>query len=102
MPKNVLEMWPQIFAVAVGILVLVGAALAFSFRYRTGAEAGRRGHREEAEAEADQRVSPSGWIESFAGRIEEAGGGLPRMGLVIILVTIVWYFVYLFLFWTMR
>ncbi len=102
MPKNVLEIWPQIFAVVVGILVLVGAALAFSFRYRTGAEAGRRGHREEAEAEADQRVSPAGWIESFAGRIEEAGGGLPRMGLVIILVTIVWYFVYLFLFWSPR
>lgn len=102
MPKNVLEVWPQIFAVAVGILVLVGAALAFSFRYRTGAEAGRRGHRDTAEADVSHRVSPSGWIDSFAGRIEEAGGGLPRMGLIIILVTIVWYFVYLLLFWAPR
>ena len=80
----------------------VGAALAFSFRYRTGAEPGRKGHRDEAEAEADQRVSPAGWIDSFAGRIEEAGGGLPRMGLIIILVCIAWYFAYLFLYWSPR
>lgn len=102
MPKNVLELWPQIFYTTVAILVLLGASLAFSFKYRSGAEAGRRGHREgEAEAE-EQRVSPSGWISSFAGRVEEGGGGVPFIGLAIFLVTIIWYFVYLFLFWTPR
>lgn len=97
MPKNVLEIWPQLIPVFVGIQVLLGLALAFSFRYRTGAESGRKGHRDE-EGEAE-RVSPDGWIESFAGRIEEAGGGFPLMGRIIIIVTLIWYFAYLLLFW---
>jgi hypothetical protein len=102
MPRNVLEIGPQIFAVIAGIVVFLGAAFAFSFRYRSGAEAGRRGHREETEGEADARVSPHGWIDSFAGRIEEAGGGLPYTGAIIMLVVLVCYFVYLFLYWKPR
>lgn len=101
MTKNVLEVVPQLIAILIGIHVLLGLALAFSFRYRTGAEPGRQGHREEGE-EAVHNVSPQGWIESFAGRIEEAGGGLPRMGLIIIIVVFIWYFAYLLLYWAPR
>ena len=101
MTKNVLEVGPQIFAVIAGILVFLAGAFAFSFRYRTGAEAGRRGPREAADA-AEQPVSPSGFIDSFAGRIEEAGGGLPYTGWIIMGVIVVCYFAYLFLFWKPR
>ncbi len=100
MPKNVLDLGPQIFAVLAGIVVLLGAALAFSFRYRTGAEAGRSGHREDEGEE--HRVTPSGFISTFAGRIEEAGGGMPYMGWIIIGVVLVCYFAYLILFWQPR
>ena len=101
MPENVLNVGSQVLAVIIGIHVLLGIALAFSFRYRTGAEAGSKGHRDES-GDTVQRVSPQGWIESFAGRVEEAGGGLPRMGAVIIVVVLIWYFAYLILFWTPR
>jgi hypothetical protein len=101
-PKNVLEVGPQLFATIAGIIVFLGAAFVFSFRYRTGAEAGRRGHRDEAEEGIEQRVSPSGFIDSFAGRVEEAGGGLPYTGWIIMGVVLVCYFAYLFLFWNPR
>ena len=102
MPKNVLEIGPQLFAVVAGIIVLFGGALAFSFRYRTGAEAGRRGHRDESQQGEEERVSPSGFITTFAGKIEEAGGGVPYMGWIIMGVVLVCYFAYLFLFWQPR
>lgn len=101
MPQNVLQVGPQIFAVTAGLLALLAGAFAFSFRYRTGAEAGRRGHRKPGEGEPE-RNSPDGFIDSFAGRIEEAGGGLPYTGWVIIIVVLVCYFAYLFLYWNPR
>jgi hypothetical protein len=99
-PQNVLEIGPQLFAVIAGTIVLFGAALAFAFKHRaTSADAGQSGHRPANSEEDTERVSPDGFIDSFAGVISEAGGGMPIMGWVIIGTVAVCYVVYLFVHW---
>ena len=100
MPDNVLRVGPQIWSVLAGTIVFFGAALAFAFKYHaTHSKAGESGLRPEGEAKDAERVSPDGFIDSFAGVISEAGGGLPFMALIIMATTLVCYFVYLFLYW---
>jgi hypothetical protein len=99
-PANVLNVTVQWFAVLAGLIVLVGAALAFSFKsHATRSEAGASGIRSPEAEEDVERVSPDGFVDSFAGVIEEAGGGMPVVGWIIIGVTAVCYFTYLFLYW---
>ncbi len=99
-PTNVLDVGQQLFAVVVGTIVLLGASLAFAFKHRaTHADAGSAGHRPTDGEEDVERVSPDGFIDSFAGVISEAGGGMPIMGWVIISTVAVCYFVYLFIHW---
>lgn len=100
MPYNVLDVGPQIFALAVGAIVLFVAAFAFAIRHRPRVPSGVAGRRrEETSAEV---VSPDGFIDSFAGVAEEAGGSLPLIARVIIYSTLVVYFAYLVLFWQPR
>jgi hypothetical protein len=101
MPKNVLELGPQLFSVIAGLIALLGAALAFSFKYHaTSATAGERGHRPEGHENEAERVRPDGFIDSFAGVISEAGGGVPFMGWIIGGIALASWFIYLFLHWT--
>lgn len=101
MPDNVLQIGPQVFSVVAGLLVLLGASLVFSFKYHaTSARAGESGQRPEGREKEAEQVRPDGFIDSFAGVISEAGGGVPFTGWVIMGVTLVCYFVYLFLHWT--
>lgn len=100
MPSNVLEIGPELFAVVAGIIVLLGASLAFAFKHRaTAADAGESGHRPADSEEDTERVSPDGFIDSFAGVVSEAGGGMPIIGWVIIGTVAVCYFAYLFIHW---
>ena len=100
MPLNVMNVPYEIFSIVASIIVMIGAALAFSFRHKaTNADAGEKGPRPEDGEEDTERVSPDGFIDSFAGAISEAGGGMPVIGWVIIGVTAVCYVGYLFLFW---
>jgi hypothetical protein len=100
-PDNVLRVGPQIFSVVAGIVVFLGAALAFAFKYRaTSSKAGESGQRPESQAKEAERVSPDGFIDSFAGVVSEAGGGLPFTAWLIMGTVLVCYVVYLFLNWT--
>jgi hypothetical protein len=101
-PNNVLDIGGQVFSVVAGTLVFLGAALAFAVRHRMKVRPGSAGHRPEAEREDVERISPDGYIDTFANVIEEAGGGLPVMAGVIIAVTVISYFAYLILFWQPR
>ena len=70
MPDNVLRVGPQIWSVLAGTIVFFGAALAFAFKYHaTHSKAGESGLRPEGEAKDAERVSPDGFIDSFAGVI---------------------------------
>src|SRR5450759_4286564 len=86
-----------------GALVLgpvPGAAGAVRHRMRTSAGSSRpRPEDQRAEVE---RIGPDGYIDGFADVVEEAGGGMPLVGIIIIGVTVVSYFAYLILFWQPR
>lgn len=100
MPENVLKIGPELFSVLAGTIVFLGAALVFAFKYHaTSSKAAEKGQRPEGHTQDAERVSPDGFIDSFAGTISEAGGGLPFMALLIMGVTLVCYVVYLFLYW---
>lgn len=102
MPDNVLQLWPQIFSVVAGTIVLLGGALALGIRHRVRTGAGSKGHRPpEQEGEAES-IAPDGYIDSFANAIQEAGGSLPIMGWITIVVIAVAYVTYLILFWQPR
>jgi hypothetical protein len=99
-PDNVLRIGPEIFSIIAGTIVFIGAALVFAFKYHaTSAKAGERGQRPEDREKDAERVSPDGFIDSFAGVISEAGGGLPFTAWVIMGTTLVCYVVYLFVNW---
>jgi hypothetical protein len=99
-PDNVLRLGPEIFSVTAGIVVLLGAALVFAFKYSaTSDKAGARGQRPSDQKKEAEIARPDGFIDSFAGVISEAGGGIPFMASIIMLLVIVSYFVYLFLNW---
>jgi hypothetical protein len=99
-PNNVLQVGPEIFSVVAGTFVFLGAALAFAFKYRaTSSKAGEQGQRPAEQDKDAERVSPDGFIDSFAGVVSEAGGGLPFTAWLIMGVTLACYVVYLFLYW---
>lgn len=100
MPENVLKIGPQIFSVVAGFIVFLGAALAFAFKYRAASDkAGARGSRPSGQTEEAEIARPDGFIDSFAGVISEAGGGVPFMAWMTIAVVLVCYFAYLFVNW---
>lgn len=100
MPDNVLNIGVELYSVIAGTIVLFGAALAFAFKYRAASDkAGAKGQRPTGEAKAAEITSPDGFIDGFAGVISEAGGGVPFMATLIILVTAISWLVYLIANW---
>jgi hypothetical protein len=99
-PDNVLRIGPQLFSVIAGTIVLFGAALAFAFKYHaTSDKAGARGQRPADQAKEAEIARPDGFIDSFAGVISEAGGGVPFTATIIMLTALVSWFVYLLINW---
>lgn len=99
MTENVLQLWPQIWSVAGGAFILFLFALAFAIPHRTKTPPGSQGHRHEAEGGDVEEIRPDGYIDSFAGVIEEAGGGMPPIVLLALPGVILWWLVYLLLNW---
>ena len=100
MPENVLSVGGELYAVIAGTIVLLGAALAFSFKYHaTSDKAGASGHRPDDQVKEAEIARPDGFIDSFAGVISEAGGGIPFMATLIMVVVAVSWLVYLIANW---
>ena len=100
MPDNILRVGPQLISVIVGTIVLVGAALSFAFKYRAGSDrAGVQGHRPAGQAKEGEIAAPDGFIDSFAGAISEAGGGVPFMAALIMIAAFATWLVYLLINW---
>lgn len=100
MPDNVLNVTGELLSVLAGTIALLGAALVFAFKYRSSSDkAGASGHRPADQSEAAEIARPDGFIDSFAGTISEAGGGVPFMATVIMVTIIVTWLVYLIVNW---
>jgi hypothetical protein len=100
MVRNVLEIWPEILGVAGGAAILMLFALAISVRNKPTVQPGSSGHRERGREHEGEENRPDGYIDSFAGVIEEAGGGMPLIVRIALPGIIVWWLVYLIVNWT--
>lgn len=100
MTLNVLELKPQILTIIAGIIVLSIFALTIAIPNIAKKKPGSSGHRKEEHEAGHEEIRADGFIDSFAGTIEEAGGGLPPIVKLAIPGILIWWLVYLILFWT--
>jgi hypothetical protein len=111
MTVNVLNIPGEIIATAAGVVVLLIFAITFSILVRRPGtlpgEAGPRtsgaaeqGHNVEGEEKGGEVVRADGYIDSFAGKIEEAGGGLPPIVKVSLIGVWIWWLIYLIVNWS--
>lgn len=82
------------------IVVLFAFALAIVLRPRPGMRPGSSGHRDGSEEGGHEEVRADGFIDSFAGEIEEAGGGLPVVVKLALPAVLLSWLAYLILNWT--
>jgi hypothetical protein len=100
MTQNALELWPEILAVITGVIVLFLFALAVAIPHRVKTKPGSSGHRAKDEDEGHEEIRPDGYIDSFAGTIEEGGGSIPPVVAIAIPGVLLWWLIYLILNWT--
>jgi len=100
MTQQALQLWPEIIWVTAGAVVLFIFALAIGLRSRAKTPPASRGHREQTGEFDVEEVRPDGYIDSFAGEIEEAGGGLPLVVKIALIAIPLWWLLYLILNWT--
>ena len=98
MTENAMEIWPQIFSIIGGVVVLVLFALAVALPQHSKMKPGSKGHRTD-ESTGHEEIKTDGYIDSFAGTIEEAGGGLPPLVKLAIPGVLIWWLLTLILFW---
>ena len=102
MTQNVMNLSSEIVWIAVGASILFLFALAIAVPHRAKTLPGSQGHRAKEEETEHEEIHPDGYIDSFAGEIEEAGGGLPVVVRIALLGILLWWLFYLILNWTPR
>ena len=100
MTQNVLELNSQILSVLAGIIILSVFALAVAVPHVVKKKPGSSGHRQEKDHAGHEEIRGDGFIDSFAGTIEEAGGGLPPVVMLALPGILIWWLAYLILNWT--
>jgi hypothetical protein len=99
MTENVLVTGRELTWMLWGAGVLLIFAVTMALRNRPGTLPGSGGHRIEEEGQPEV-VRPDGYIDSFAGVIEEGGGALPPIVFVFFIGIVAWWLAYLILNWT--
>ncbi|HEY5432015.1 MAG TPA: hypothetical protein VIL06_01230 [Coriobacteriia bacterium] len=102
MPDNVLQIGPEILSIVTWTIVLIAASLAFAIRHRARTGPGTAGHRPPEDEGESERVSPDGYIDTFANIVEEAGGGLPLMGWIVMVAVWLMWLLYMIFNWQPR
>jgi len=102
MTQNVMNVWGEIVGIAGGAFVLILFAVTIAIKWRPSTLPGSSGHRDEDEESDYEAIHPDGYIDSFAGEIEEAGGGLPPIMWVAIPGVLLWWLATLIFYWTPR
>ncbi len=111
MTLNVLNVWGEIIGIAGGAIILLIFGLTFSpLVYRpkvpSGAAAERaepgekEAHQERGQESGGEHVRADGYIDSFAGLIEEAGGSLPLIVSTFSIGLLIWWAIYLVVNWS--
>jgi hypothetical protein len=111
MTANVLNIWVEIISVIAGglILLIFGVFFtSFSTHHQTlPGSSGRRktqlnqeGKGQGEDTKDSEKVQADGFIDSFAGEIEESGGGPPMLVKIALIGIPLWWFLYLILNWS--
>lgn len=111
MAMNVMNVWGELIGILVGVVVLLVFAITFSPLVRrpsvpSGAAAQRtrpgekEEHLEEGQETGGEHVRADGYIDSFAGLVEEAGGSLPLVVSIFTIGLLVWWAIYLVTNWS--
>lgn len=99
MTDNVMQLLPEIWVVVGGSVVLFLFALALGLPHRPKVLPGSSGHRSPEESGEHEEIRADGYIDSFAGEIEEAGGGMPPIVKLALPAILIWWLLYLLLNW---
>jgi len=102
MTQNVLQVGKELVWMLGGAGILLLFGLTVALRHRPRVLPGSSGHRETDAEEEHEVIRPDGYIDSFAGVIEEAGGSLPPVVWVAIVGVFLWWLLYLILYWAPR
>ena len=100
MTQNVMSVWGEIVGIVGGAVALIVFAIAISIKTKPKTLPGSSGHREKDDVESSESNKEDGYIDSFAGVIEEAGGSLPPVVLIAIPVILIWWLATLIFYWT--
>ena len=99
MTDNVLQLWPEILAIVGASVVLFLFALALGLPNRPKTLPGSSGHRSLDESGEHEEIRADGYIDSFAGEIEEAGGSMPPVVKLALPGILIWWLLYLIFNW---
>jgi hypothetical protein len=94
MPENTLDLWNEVVWVVAGAVVLMLFAITVAIKHRPNTLPGSSGHRAKDDA-GHEEIRPDGYIDSFAGVIEEAGGGMPPVVKLALPGILIWFVAYL-------
>jgi hypothetical protein len=90
----------EVLAVVSGIIILALFAIAIALPQGSKASPpGHKGHRPIEEDIGHEEIRGDGFIDSFSGEIEEAGGGMPPVVKLALLGVLLWWLLYLILNW---
>lgn len=107
---NVLNVTGQMIGIGSAVLILLVFCVTFSpLVYRPRVPSGsaaervqpgeKEAHEARGQAEGGEHVRADGYIDSFAGLVEEAGGSLPLIASVFSIGCLIWWAAYLILLW---
>ncbi len=101
--NNVLQYWTELYWIIGSALVLLAFGVVLGLRsHRAKTLPGSKGHRPDPSGEDAAAIKPDGYIDSFAGTIQEAGGGLPPIVKLTIIGVLAWWVYYIIAYWSPR
>lgn len=101
MTANAMNVWGEILGIAVGagVLLIFGILTALMVR-RPAIPPGSKGRREKGDEGTYETIAADGYIDTFAGVIEEAGGSLPPLVIISLIVIPLWWLIYMIINWS--
>lgn len=97
MTANSLVIGGEALGIALGGFILLLFGVALGIPHRSIKPSGGKGHREEHGEH--ETVSPDGYIDGFAGVIEEAGGSLTAVVRLALPGVLLWWLIYMIVNW---
>jgi hypothetical protein len=89
----------EVVAVIAGIITLLIFAVVIALPQGSGMTPGSKGHRSVEDDIGHEEIRGDGFIDSFSGEIEEAGGGMPLVVKIALPGVLLWWLIYLILNW---